>query len=168
LLRWGFKALWCLVAGFLLLFHSFPFRIKIKMLRIVKTAGVQDKKNHVIVNAMDMKMLDLQNVIAVDLDRHLLLVAGMLVILLQTDVTIVKILIMREVLLAEIVEVTIVEEVVGPAKTNIANVALPEHVVAQLHQETEAVINGLVMITQLAKATSKVRKSYPPRKFVWI
>ena len=124
---------------------------------MVRTAGVQDKKSHVISNAMDMRVLDHQTAIAVDLDRHLLLVVGMLVILLQIVVVMVQIWILREVLLAETVEVMIVEEVVGPATTTIANVALPEHVVVQRHhQETATAANGLVMITQLAKAISKV------------
>jgi hypothetical protein len=150
------------VADFLLLFHSFPFRIKIKMLRMVKTAGLPDKKNHVIMNAMDMKMLGHQNATAVDLDLDLLLEVGMLVILLQTVVAMAQNLIMSEAPLAEIMEGMIVADLAGLGGMTIASVALPV-VVAQHRQDTVAEINGLVMITQLAKATLKVLKeNHPP------
>ena len=124
---------------------------------MVKTAGVSDKKNHVIMNIMDMKMLDHQNTIAVDLDLDLLLEVGMPVILLQTVVAMVQILIMSEAPLAEIMEGMIVDEVAELVGMTIASVA-PPVVVAQHRQDMVAEINGLVMITQLAKATLKVLK----------
>ena len=135
------------------------------MLRMAKTAGVQEMMSHVNANAWDMKMLDHQNAIAVGLDLDLHFEVGMLVILLQAAVTIVQILIMSKALLAETVEGMIVDEVAGPAEMTIANVALPV-VVAQHHHDTVAEINGLVMITQLAKATLKVLKRKSSFPFV--
>ena len=132
------------------------------MLRMVKTAGVQDKKNHVITSATDMKMLDHQTAIAVDLDHHLLLVVGMLVNLLQTAVAMARILTMREVLLRETEAAMIVDEVAGPAETTIANAALPVLVVAQHHQDMVEEINGLAMITQSVVVTLKVLKENNP------
>ena len=159
MLHWVIRELlpWELV-DFLLSLHNFRFRIKIKVPRMVKMGGVQDNKtNHVIVTTVDLRMLDLQTAIAIDLVLGLPLVDGMLVILLRLVAAMVQALIMKEILLAEIVEVRIVDEVAGPAETTIANVALPVVAVAQPHQDlTAAETNGLDMIIQLAKTISKV------------
>jgi hypothetical protein len=136
------------VDSLLSLCHSIPLRIMFKVLRMV---GVQDNKtNHVIETATDLRIWDLQTVIVGDLVLGLLPVDGMLVIPLR----LVAISSMREILQTEIVGPMIVA---GPAaETNIASVALLVEAVAQAHQDMEAQTNGLVMITQLGKITSKV------------
>jgi hypothetical protein len=127
-------------------------RSRIKVYQTAKMPGVHDPKNHVTVTAT-LKVLDLLRV-AIDavLVLRLLHVGGMLMTRLLLAVVMIKITIMVETLLVA----TVAEEVGVP--TTIANVALLRVVRAAQRPPKlmAAEKNGLAVMLQLPRATSKV------------
>ena len=145
-----------MVRAVLFLLYHFLLRTRIKVLRMVKTAGVLDLQTRHVITMAFMKACDLLGVTDVALDPNLLLVDGILVILLlRVDVRS-QTMTMIETRQVEIVMI-VVDQLEAAAVMTIANVVLHDGVTAQLHQDHMATVrNGSAMMLQLAKAISKV------------